>query len=212
MRSGGDRYQVVIHVDAETIADGADGRCELDGGPALAPETVRRLLCDASVVGMLDDPTGNPFAVGRTTRTIPRALRRALEARDAQCRYPGCGRPVDHWHHIVFHSDHGPTNLENLVGLCRFHHRSVHEGGTSIETLDDGNLRFLRPDGNPAETPRPVIDLSGGGIERANREHRLDIDASTIDSRWDGAPLDTPAATEILMVQRNRARHPVGAS
>jgi hypothetical protein len=212
VRAGDDRYQVVVHVDAETVANDANGRCELDGGPALAPETLRRLMCDTSVVGMLDDPDGNPLAVGTKTRTIPHALRRALKARDTQCRYPGCGRPVDHWHHIVFHSNHGPTNLENLVGLCRFHHRSVHEGGVTIDALDDGTLEFVLPDGRTAEDHKPATEVAGPGIEHANRDHGLLIDAATIDSRWDGTPLDTPAATEILMVQRRRARHRVGAT
>jgi hypothetical protein len=89
--SAGDRYQVVVHVTAETLADDdTDGRCELDDGQRLAPGTVRRIACDASLVHITEDSAGNPLDIGRKTRAVPPALRRALQARDDGCRFPGC--------------------------------------------------------------------------------------------------------------------------
>src|SRR5581483_4081632 len=113
--SSGDRQQIVIHVDAETLQDSVAGRCELEDGPSLAAETVRRLACDASVVTILEDARGEPLNVGRKTRAIPPALQRALRSRDRGCRFPGCPntRYVD-GHHIHHWAHGGETKLSNL--------------------------------------------------------------------------------------------------
>jgi hypothetical protein len=123
---GGDRHQVVAHVDATTLHDGTAGRCELEDGPAIPAETARRLPCDASIVTLVENNRGEPLNIGRKTRSIPPAIRRALNARDRGCRFPGCpntryldGHHVHHWAHG------GETKLSNLVMLCRFHHRQV---------------------------------------------------------------------------------------
>jgi hypothetical protein len=132
-RSGGDCYQVLVHVDAGALAgpEHADepDLCEFEHGPALHPETARRLACDASLVRILERD-GRPLSVGRRTRSIPSALRRALRSRDRRCRFPGCAQTrflnahhLDHWAHG------GRTDLANLVQLCSHHHRLVHEGG-----------------------------------------------------------------------------------
>jgi hypothetical protein len=138
--SPGERHQVVVHVDAAVLADGrCDGRAEVENGPALALETVRRLLCDGSVVPIADDADGNPLRIGRKTRAIPPALRRALQSRDGGCRFPGCTnrRWVD-GHHIEHWADGGATEIANLVLLCGVHHRLVHEGGFGIEHDPNG--------------------------------------------------------------------------
>ena len=88
--SGGDRQQIVVHVDSETLKHSHAGRCELEHGPSIAAETARRLSCDASVVRIVENEKGEPLDVGRKTRTIPPAIRRALNARDKGCRFPGC--------------------------------------------------------------------------------------------------------------------------
>lgn len=141
-----DRYQVVVHVPAETLSrstpkDGA----YIDGGPALHPETVRRLTCDGALVSMLENARGEVLNVGRKTRVIPWAVRRALKARDGHCQYPGCGqsRYVD-GHHIVHWAHGGETRLDNLVLLCRRHHRLVHELGCKVTRTADG-FRFGPP-------------------------------------------------------------------
>jgi hypothetical protein len=144
--SGADRQQIVVHVDAETLKHSHAGRCELEHGPAIAAETARRLACDASVTRVLENERGEPLAVGRRTRTIPPAIRRALKARDQGCRFPGCSfkRYVD-GHHVQHWAQGGETRLANLVTLCRFHHRLVHEGQVVVPTLDDGAFRFIKP-------------------------------------------------------------------
>ena len=124
------------------------GCCEIEDGPSIAAETARRLACDASVVALIENDDGEPLNVGRKTRTISAPLRRMLNARDKGCRFPGCAnsRYVDA-HHIEHWANGGETKPSNLVSLCRFHHRAVHEGGVQIQVLDDGALRFVKLDG-----------------------------------------------------------------
>src|SRR4051794_39907053 len=108
--SSADRCQVVVHVDqavlTEPVVATADEphRCELDDGPALAVDTVRRLACDGTIVGIVEGEDGEPLNVGRKTRSIPLPLKRALRSRDGGCRFPGCdrtrfteGHHVKHW-------------------------------------------------------------------------------------------------------------------
>jgi len=181
--STGDRYQVVVHVTAETLADDdsddSDGRCELDDGQRLGPDTVRRIACDGSLLHITEDIAGNPLDIGRKTRAVPPAMRRALQARDAGCRFPGCShhRFVDA-HHIEHWADGGKTSIDNLVLLCRRHHRFVHEGGFGLEKIVDGSIHFTRPDGRIIDDhPR----LPGGTIEAlccANQQAGQAIDAS----------------------------------
>jgi hypothetical protein len=142
---GGDRFQVVVHIDAATLRDG-DGESELSDGTPVAAQTARRLACDAAIVPLLER-AGRPLSVGRKTRSIPPALRRAIARRDRGCRFPGC--PNHHTvdaHHIEHWANGGPTSLENLVSLCRHHHRLLHERGYSV-TRNRSGLVFRRPDG-----------------------------------------------------------------
>jgi Domain of unknown function (DUF222)/HNH endonuclease len=152
--SNADRYQVVVHVDQAVLtrAVAADERephcCELDEGSALALETARRLGCDATFVGIVEDTEHGPLDIGRKTRAISPALARALRARDGGCRFPGCTRTrFTEGHHVRHWADGGETKLGNLVTLCRYHHRLVHEGGFGLTVTDDGVLVFTRPDG-----------------------------------------------------------------
>jgi hypothetical protein len=122
---------------------------ELGGVGPIHPEIARRIACDAvrTVVTVAPTPddsswiTGTPavpLSVGRATRTIPSSIRTALVMRDQGCRFPGCDRPPA-WtdgHHIIHWADGGPTELDNLVSLCRSHHRQVHEEGWRIHIAD----------------------------------------------------------------------------
>jgi Domain of unknown function (DUF222)/HNH endonuclease len=124
----GERYQVVVHVDAQVLADAdAPGQSVLEGGARIPADTSQRLACDASRVVMRHDADGRITEVGARTRTIPPALRRALHHRDKGCRFPGCGLPFGQGHHIRHWAHGGPTKLSNLTMLCRRHHRAVHE-------------------------------------------------------------------------------------
>ena len=149
---GGEKYQVVVHIEAETLNTGGPGRCELEQGPWLAVETVRRIACDASLVAMTEDEQGDVLDIGRKSRTIPPSMARALRARDQGCRFPGCTNQqfVD-GHHIKHWSDGGETKLDNLVQLCRTHHRLIHEGGFTVERTASRQFLFTRPDGQVIE-------------------------------------------------------------
>lgn len=179
-RSGGDRYQVVVHTDAAGLSGDPDGRVELESGHAVPSQTARRAACDAAIVAMTERE-GRPLTVGRRTRTIPPAVRRALRSRDRRCRFPGCTqhRFVDA-HHIHHWADGGETTLSNLVLLCRRHHRLLHEGGFTIERRGGDSVAFRRPDGRLV--PTGPIRVRLGHDELCRRIHH---DAVAI---WPEAP------------------------
>jgi hypothetical protein len=190
-RSSGDRYHVVVHVDAGALANDEAAGCVLDDGPAIATETARRLACDASVVGV-SQRNGSTLRVGRKTRTISPAVRRALSARDHGCRFPGCEnhRFVDA-HHIRHWARGGQTTVDNLVLLCRRHHRLVHEGGYAI----DDRMRFYDPWGRhipPVRRPPP------GDAGELLRFNSAAIGPSSCAS-GDGDPMDLELAVDALL-------------
>jgi len=155
--SAGDRYQVVLHVEAGAdTAEPIQTVVEVDQGPVrVSAETLRRLSCDAAVVTMREGADGSLLDVGRKTRTVPTPIRRALAARDAGCCFPGCTARRRDAHHIEHWSDGGSTSLDNLMLLCRRHHTFVHEGGVSVERDALGSLTFVRPNGRVIEvSPR----------------------------------------------------------
>jgi hypothetical protein len=161
--AAGERYQVVVHVDQPVLADAAaPGQALVEGGARVSAETSQRLACDASRVVMRHGSEGQPLDVGRRTRTVPPAIRRALLHRDRTCRFPGCTVPFGQGHHLRHWAQGGPTSLDNLALLCRRHHRAVHEEGFQVERGPDGELAFRRPDGEPfplvrRPRPRPAI-------------------------------------------------------
>ena len=144
--SRAERYQVVVHADAATLAErGETGRSELDG-VRVSAETSRRMACDAAPVAMCHRD-GEVVSVGRRTRTIPPHIRRALEERDRGCRYPGCASRFTEAHHVKHWADGGETSLANTILLCRRHHRLVHEGGTRLALDRDGKAVFFTREG-----------------------------------------------------------------
>ena len=195
-----DRHEVVVHVDAEVLAGGGTGRCEIEPHSALARETARRLCCDAGIVAAVDGPAGEPLAVGRRTRSIPPAMRRALLIRDRGCRFPGCASTHRlHGHHVRHWAKGGETSLDNLVLLCPFHHRLVHEGGFDVHRLDDGAYRFVSPHGwtvRPLQTPGPS---SPEVIVGHNEALGLAIDGETATARWRGERIDYDQAVMVAM-------------
>jgi len=157
-----DRFQVVVHVDAEVLTDPeADGRCELEDGPTVSAETARRLACDAAICQMQHSPDGE-LVPGRKTRVISTALRRALRVRDGtQCAFPGCGCRGRDAHHVVHWAVGGPTVLENIASLCKRHHTLVHEGGYRLEAEPGGGFRFLGRDGRELLPAPPLPTVAG---------------------------------------------------
>ncbi len=206
--AAGDRHLVTVHVDEAVLRDELqDGRSHLDGGPSLPPATVRRLCCDGGLVPIVEREDGTPLDVGRKTRVIPPAMRRALDARDGGCRFPGCtnSRFVDA-HHIHHWADGGETKLDNLVLLCRRHHRFVHEHGFRIEGTAAAGVRFIRPDGMPVPhvPPSPGVEASEGcrGLRAAHTQLGLDIGPRTGVTRWYGERMDYNAGVGALLERR----------
>jgi hypothetical protein len=198
----GERYQVVVHVDAEVLADAEQpGQSALEDGTHVPAGTSRRLACDASRVVMRHDADGRVVEVGARTRTIPPALRRALHLRDRGCRFPGCGVRFGQGHHIRHWAQGGPTTLSNLATLCHRHHRAVHEEGFQVERQDDGGLQFKRPDGRLMPEVPPAPEIRGNAVETI-RMHcaaaGLQLHARTAMPGWLGERLDVGYAIDVL--------------
>jgi hypothetical protein len=183
--------EVVVHVTASDLLG------ETPDGDRLPAETSMRLLCDAGVVPMLEDESGKTIDVGRRSRSVPAALRRALESRDGGCRFPGCSntRWVDA-HHVEHWIHGGETTLANTVLLCRRHHRYLHEYGYSME-LVDGAAIFRDADGTviPAAPPRPPLTRAGLAAMRAARPT---ITSQTNEPGWDGLPVSYELCVDAL--------------
>lgn len=160
VRPAPERQQVVVHVDAAVVA--GEKAADVEGtGLVLHPDVARRLGCDATVLAMFERD-GKTIGAGRTTRTIPKRLRRALRRRSGgSCEWPGCSerRHVEA-HHLVHWFDGGPTELDNLANLCWWHHHATHDVGFRVE-LVEGVLEVHRPDDGRAVEPAPVTHADG---------------------------------------------------
>jgi hypothetical protein len=208
------RFQVLLHVEEATLrgddaAAGAAGRASaetsgradpaagpgprahLEDGTRVSAETSRRLACDAAVARITHRPDGSVLDVGRRRRTIPPALRRALEARDGGCRFPGCGLRFTDAHHVRHWADGGETSLGNTLLLCRHHHRLVHEEGWRVAWWGQGRPVFIDPrggehfDGRWAD--RPGGSAPTGSVEALvgeNLRAGVEPDWRTAGARW----------------------------
>ncbi len=145
------RNGVKPHINLTTTLEGIKN--ELGAPPAdlelslpISTRTLGRIACDSTMSRVLLADS-MVIDVGRATRAVSAPTRRALRARDHGCRWPGCDRQVN-WstpHHIDAWSHGGPTKLHNLVLLCYFHHRLVHEGGWQVVQAGR-EFRFVPPD------------------------------------------------------------------
>lgn len=206
--SGGDRHQVVVHVDIDALV--SDGDAGGEGGEVtdsipIPAETVRRLACDASVVTLVERD-GVPLSVGRKTRSIPPSIARALRSRDRGCRFPGCecDRFVDA-HHIDHWAHGGETSLDNLVRLCRHHHRLVHEGGFGLERRQ-GSLVFHRPDGRviPEVPHAPKGSVAGTQTASVAGSGGADVIAGDCRPLSRGEPMDVDLGVFALAALHER--------
>jgi hypothetical protein len=144
-----DRATVVVHARLSDLA-ATRGSAEIGDGGWIHPEIARRLLCDGRVQTVLEDEAGEPLRLGRLSREPSASMMRLLRHRDGECRFPGCGtRRFTQAHHIIWWGDGGPTDLDNLILLCFFHHRLVHEHGWTVRRDDSGSVSWTEPDGSP---------------------------------------------------------------
>ena len=152
-----DRANVLIHVDIETFRAAHAGGWT-DDGAMFGSKTLEMLLCDARLQPLVEDENANPLGLGRSTRATPVSMRRAVKARDKCCTFPGCGR-IDFLspHHIKHWTrDRGPTEPENLVMLCPFHHWLVHHADWRIEGVPSEGVIFVGPKGAVRDGPPPL--------------------------------------------------------
>jgi hypothetical protein len=184
--STADRYQVVVHADAQSLRGGT-------GCSDLPIETVKRLLCDCSFATVFEDENGQPLDVGRKQRVVSTPLRRALYARDRGCTFPGCHRKryLD-GHHLQHWIDGGETVPDNMTLLCTYHHRLLHEGAFSIAKDADETLRFITADGR-------TIPRCG-----YRREDFVDDDVGEAD----GGPSAEGFCTTVVQSERAEVREP----
>jgi len=231
-QSGGDKYMVNIHTDKvnwcaasregalgyiETLKeDGSGAEAEFEDRGHVPAETCRRLACDCSIVHWHENKQGDPLNIGRKTRSIPPAIRRALQRRDQGCRFPGCTctRFVDA-HHIHHWADGGETSMDNLVLLCRTHHRLVHEAGYGVRfevgqgavfSLPDGKIIPRGPDtrsrGKEVRPGYPGREAGLGhvfAITSKNQRNGLKITAGTAIPQWHGEQMDHGTAVDMLL-------------
>ena len=191
-------------VAPETDLDAGHAVIEQLGGLHVGREAARRVACDAGIVVLRHAAGGEVLDVGRRTRTVPSAMRRALlrAGTAASASFPGCESRHCDAHHVEHWADGGETRLQNLVLACRFHHRALHEGGFRVVPGDrEGQFRFLRPDGTPLPAEPPVASWDGAPL--APTEARLaaagiGIGPHTATPEWYGESLDLTAALDVL--------------
>ena len=193
------------NVSAETPRMTGHAALEDADGLRVSTETARRMACDAGTVVMVEAADGSVLDVGRKTRTIPPALRRALQARDHGCRFPGCNARRCDAHHVRHWADGGATRLDNLVLLCRRHHRAVHEEGFSVRVGPTGDAAFCWPDGrlfpDAPSAPRwtgPPLAPTGAHLAAAG----IEIGPDTATPDWHGERLDLGYAIDVLWKPR----------
>jgi Domain of unknown function (DUF222)/HNH endonuclease len=144
--TGGWRPHLLLTASLADL-EGRARSASLDFGGHLSPTALRMLCCDAAVTPIVMNGIGMPLDVGRTQRTIPAPIRKAITVRDGGCAHPGCDRPPS-WceiHHIQEWSRGGHTKVNNLVMLCRLHHREIHSTGWSVRIARDGLPEFIPP-------------------------------------------------------------------
>jgi hypothetical protein len=173
---------------ARVPGDPADpARCHVEDGPAVSVSTAQMIACTAALSWMTHGDAGAVLALGRRRRRPGSAIRRAARERDGcRCRFPGCESRRTDLHHIQHWINGGRTDLDNLISLCPYHHKVVHDHGYLIAASSGGGFTFYRPDGSPLP-PCPPLPEPGGSISET---HDADITPDTIIPPWYGERLD----------------------
>ncbi|MCP3911557.1 MAG: DUF222 domain-containing protein [Actinomycetia bacterium] len=193
-RTHSDPVELDIEVDVEALLDDESGvvHCST-GGAWLSREVARRSSCDAAIRAVVRGDDGDPLGVGRKSRVVPRWLRRRLERRDHHhCQFPDCSTTRRlHAHHIVHWTNGGSTDLDNLLLLCPFHHRLVHEGGWSVRGKA-GQHDFIGSDGQVA-----TIGQLRGSVAQIAEAAPDDLEA--LKAWWGGEKLDLHYAVGVIL-------------
>ncbi len=208
---GSERCQVMLHVDINTLREHGHESSpvhrysNMDDKHWISPSTAKRLSCDASLVTVLEDEQGGVLNIGRRTRTVPTAIARALSIRDKTCRVPGCceTRYLDA-HHIKHWADGGDTSLDNLVTLCRKHHRVLHQGSFTVsmeKTITGQQLVFATPSGRKIRNSffPQFLNVSAETSADALRYVEPTVDANTCIPCWHGESCDYEMAVSALL-------------
>ncbi len=210
-----ERYQVLIHVNAND----AHPDTQINGGHLchhksasqenrfVSHEKAAQIACSASITTVLENDAGDVLNIGRRSRVIPRAISHALAIRDQGCRFPGCSeRKWIDAHHIKHWATGGETSLNNLVTLCRHHHRRLHKGDFAIAT-NDRELTFTNSRGETIEEslyPQfPSIDDNTKVVDSVMAEHSamgLDINERTALTLWQGEVMDDSIVLHNLLL------------
>ena len=178
------QHQVVIHLDQSVLEPEGARDAYLEDGTRVSAETFRRVSCDSALVAVTTGAAGEVLDVGRKTRAVPTAIRRALWSRDRGCRFPMCtARRFVHAHHVRHWAHGGPTRLDNLVLLCSFHHRLLHEGGFKVSIEADASPRFFGRAGREI-APVPAAPPTVGPPVRTVSDPDVNL------CRWDGEPVN----------------------
>jgi hypothetical protein len=198
--TGGERFQVVVHLDQDPLGPDGAWAGTLEDGTRVSAETLRRVACDCGLLATGRD--GEALNIGRRARSIPPAIRRVLMLRDRGCAFPGCTHTrFLHAHHIKHWLHGGETSLDNLVMLCTFHHHLVHEGGWSITAAAEGAFLFHSPAGRPlaAEPPCERVEDSLAWLCEWADERALDLGPDVNLPQWDGKNPDYCTAVTLLL-------------
>lgn len=206
------RAEFVVHLDlaavgaapgGATAGGAALGGAALGGpsGPELPAATARRLACDARARVLLSGARNGPLYLGRRRRLASPAQIATLTVRDdGRCRFPGCThRRYLHAHHVRSWLDGGRTDLDNLVLLCGFHHRLVHDRGYGIRGDGGGAWRFSRPDGTPVPPAGAPLHGSARDLVDSHVRAGLRIGPGTLTPTWFGERLDPNPILEVLV-------------
>ena len=207
--NGGERFQVMLHVDQDPLSPDGVLAGALEDGTPVSAETLRRVACDCGLLAQGEHGDLSNVSIGRRSRSIPPAIRRALRLRDRGCCFPGCTHDrFLHGHHIQHWLHGGETSMTNLACLCSFHHHLVHEGGWSVARTAEGQLAFTAPDGRelPPVPPREGSEDSLTFLQEWAKEQGIDLGEDANLPLWDGTRPDYDWAVGAMLLNLGGGR------
>lgn len=149
--------------DLTADGNGAGGRLDTDlDSTTVSSNQIRRMCCDAGIHRYVADPQGTVVDFGHTRRTVSDSQFDTLVIRDHGCRWPGCHIPAGGCdaHHADHWLDDGPTTNDNLILLCWYHHRLLHEQHWRIQPHRGGHFTLTDPNGNERTLRPPLVALT----------------------------------------------------